>query len=171
MSKSVKKNKKKINVIDVMIILLVLALIATAGYRIYSEITENSGAKKSNNILTFECEAAYRSEVKYLKPGDAVYLSSDGTLLGYLYDPENDGKTGAVYEADEGTEIETQLKSELDKNITLIGTLKLSTDALKANNGSYYVLNGRNITVGGSFDVYTDKAVLKITVKNIESAG
>ncbi len=184
MSNSTKKNKKKINVIDVMIILLVLALIGTAAYRIYTEINERGEAGRSDNILTFECTVAYRGEADYLKSGDAVYLVSDGALLGYLYDPVADDGIGAVYEITESetegesgesesldTESESNTSNKLDRYISLTGKLKLSADAVKASNGNYYILGGKNITIGSAFDVYTESSVLHIVVKNIESAG
>lgn len=159
------KNKKKINVIDVVIILLVLALIGTAAYRIYSEITKNISAKKSNIILTFECEVTYDSILQHVKNGDAVYLSSDGTLLGYLF--KADGATDALYCLTDDTD---SSEGSANKSIKLRGTLKLSADAREAQNSGYYVINGNNITKGSTLDVYTEKAVMKIVVKSIDNS-
>ncbi len=164
MSNSEKKNKRKINVIDVVIILLVLALVGTAGYRIYTEVTKNASSRQSNQILTFECEVTYANVIKYMKVGDAVYLSSDGTLLGYIY--EADDSKGAVYVLENEGE-DSASNVGVNKTVRLRGTLKLSADAIKAKNGGYYVINGKNITKGGTFSVYTEKAVMKITVKDI----
>ena len=165
MSNMAKKNKKKINVIDVVIILLVLALIGTAAYRIYSEITKNISAKKSNIILTFECEVTYDSILKYVKNGDAVYLLSDGTLLGYFF--KADGATHAQNAITDDTD---STEGSAIKSVKLRGTLKLSANAREAQNGGYYVINGNNITKGSTLDVYTETAVMKIVVKSIENS-
>lgn len=162
-----RKSKKKINVIDVVIILLVLALIGTAAYRIYSEITKNISAKKSNIILTFECEVTYDNILKYVKSGDAVYLSSDGTLLGYLF--KADGATDALYSINDDT-VSGSSDGSSNKSTQLRGTLKLSADAREAQNGGYYVINGNNITKGSTLDVYTETAVMEIVVKSIENS-
>ena len=165
MSNVAKKNKNKINVIDVVIILLVLSLVGTAAYRIYSEITKNISSKKSNIILEFECEAAYDSILGYVKNGEAVYLSSDGTLLGYLY--KSDGATNALEVITDDTD-----NSEGNANIgvKLRGTLKLSADARESQNGGYYVINGNNITKGSTLDVYTETTVMRIVVKSMENS-
>ena len=167
MSDMAKKNKKKINVIDVVIILLVLALIGTAVYRIYSEISKNTSAKKSNIILTFECEVTYDSILKYAKDGDAVYLESDGTLLGYLH--KADGATDALYAVADDTGSGSS-EGGANKSVKLLGTLKLSSDAREAQNGGYYVINGNNITNGSTLNVYTETTVMKIVVKSIENS-
>lgn len=164
MGNMTKNNKKKINVIDVVIILLVLALIGTAAYRIYSEITKNISGKKSNIILTFECEVTYDSILKYVKNGDAVYLSSDGTLLGYLH--KTDEAANVLYAITDDTD---STEGSAIKSIILRGTLKLSADAREAQNGGYYVINGNNITKGSTLDVYTETTVMKIVVKSIEN--
>ena len=160
-----KKNKNRINVIDVVIILLVLALVGTAAYRIYDEVTKNVSSRQSDCILTFECEVAYDSILNYLKSGDEVYLTKDGTLLGRLYDGTNDDGKGAVYKVtDEKTE------ENASNTVTLRGSIKLSIDARKAQGGEYYVINGTNITEGGELSVYTEKAEMKIVVKSLSES-
>ena len=67
-----RKIRRKINVIDVIIILLVLALIGTGVYKVYSEITKGTSSKQGNYVVTFECDSEFKNLVKYLKSGDAV---------------------------------------------------------------------------------------------------
>ncbi len=165
------KSKKKLNIIDIIIIILVVALIATAGYRIYTEITESIIVRQSNNILTFECNVEYINILKYLNGGDAVYLASDGTLLGYLFDNESDDDRGAVYEVkDEAGNNLNASGQQNQSKIKLKGSIKLDADALKTKNGGYYVINGRNISVGSSIDVYTENAIFTIVVKEISDS-
>jgi len=160
----VKKKGKRINAIDVAIILLLLALIGTAAYRIYSEVTNGVSASQSNIILVFESRVDDESILNYLKNGDSVFLTTDNTKLGVLYDSKSGDGLGAVYKkANNDAEVGGD-----GAKITLAGAIRLSADARKSQNGNYYVINGRNISVGSKMDVYTETAVLRITVKSIE---
>ena len=169
-----RKVKRKLNVIDVIIILLVLALIGTTAYKVYFEITNGHSGKQGNYIVTFECDSEYRNLVKYLKSGDAVYFSTNGNLMGYLYDVAGDD-VGAVYEInteEEGTETETKHKNnDPYSKVRLGGKLKLDSSAVKAKNGEYYTVGERNISVGSSFEVYTAKAVFTLTIKSIGTSA
>ncbi len=160
MDSSIKKSKIKINVIDVVIILMILALIAVGVNRVYSAMKSYTSSQESDTVLTFECSVEYDDILKYLKDGDNVYLSSDKTLLGYLHDRSSGDELDAVYE------VEDNDISKAD-TVTLRGTIMLSSKAVKMQNGDYYVLNGMNITVGSRIDVYTETAQMTITVKDI----
>ena len=190
MANSNNKTKKRINVIDVIIILLVLALIGTVVYRVYSVINDGSSKKGSNYIVTFECDSEYNTMIEYLTNGKAVYLVSNKSLLGYIYDDPDDNES-AVYElvsdlpesterdsegADANTESESETATEAKvvdvyQKVRLSGKLKLSSEAAKAKDGDYYTINGRNITVGSTLEVYTNEAVFILTVKSIDKAG
>lgn len=153
-----KKERKRLNVIDVVIILLLVALVGTAGFRIYTEVTSGESSKQSNIVVTFEAEVEDEGIINYLKSGNAVYFTTDKTQLGNLYDGNAEDELGAVYKVD-GPK----------GKITVQGTLRLVAEARKAKDGEYYVINGRNINVGSRLDVYTDTTLLKITIKSIEA--
>lgn len=152
-----KKERKRLNVIDVVIILLLVALVGTVGYRIYTEFTNGASAKQSNIVLTFEAEVEDAGIVDYLKNGNAVYFTTDKAQLGTLYDQSADDGHGPVY----------VISVAENGKTTVSGSLRLVVDARRATGGEYYVINGRNINVGAKLDVYTNSAVLKITVKSI----
>ena len=156
-----KKERKRLNVIDVVIIFLLVALLGTAGYKIYTEVTNGESSRQSNITVAFEAEVEDEGILNYLGDGSAVYFTSDKAKMGNLYDGNAEDGVGAVYKlgvADNG-------------RIILRGALRLSGNAYKAQNGEYYVVNDRNINVGTTLDVYTDTAVLKIIVKSIEAAS
>lgn len=155
-----KKERKRLNVIDVVIILLLVALVGTAGYRIYTEIAKEESDSQSNIIVVFEAKVEDEGILNYLENGSAVYLTADQTQLGNLFDSDTSDTHGAVYKK----------QTEESGVITVCGALRLVEDARKAQDGEYYVVNDRNITVGSTFEIYTDTAVLKITVKSIEVA-
>ena len=152
-----KKGRKRLNVIDVVIILLLVALVGTAGYRIYTEVTKGGSSAQSNIVVTFEAQVEDEGIIEYLKNGDAVYFTTDKAQLGVLYDTVSGDDNGPVY----------VFKATEDGKITVIGTLKLVADAHKAKSGNYYVIGERNINVGSKLDVYTDMATLEITIKSI----
>lgn len=92
-----KKEKKRVNAFDVVVILLTVCLLLTFAYRIYAGLADESYRSEIKYVMAFECDAEYDSILNYLSEGDAVYLASDGTLLGYLYVGEDD-ENGAVYQ-------------------------------------------------------------------------
>ena len=166
MSSENKKTRRKINVIDVVIILLVLALIGTVVFKIYTKISDNPSNKHSKYIVTFECDEEYNSLVKHLKSGDAVYFSSKGTLIGYLYDAPVDGKS-AVYEIKaNGDETDTANDDAYVKT-RLGGKMRLASNAVKVKNGEYYTIEDVTISKGSTINVYTEKVVFTLTVKDI----
>ncbi len=165
MSSGNKKVRRKINVVDVIIILLVLALIGTAVYKIVSELSKSPSAKHSKYIVTFECDEEYNSLIKHLKAGDAVYFSANGTLIGYIYDAPGDEK-GAVYELTNGEETLNADESVYAK-VRLGGMMRLASNAVKVKNGEYYTIENVTLSKGSKIKVYTEKAVFTLTVKDV----
>jgi hypothetical protein len=170
------KTKRRINVIDVIIILLVLALIGTVVYRVYGMISDGSSDKGGNYVITFECNSEYYAMISYLKAGKTVYLVSNKAELGKIYDDSGDSMQ-AVYEvaetAENGGETDGESTKSTDpyRKVKLAGKIKLSSEAVKSKTGSYYTIQGRNISVGSTLEVYTDEAVFTITVKGIAKTG
>ena len=158
------KNRRRLNVIDVLIIMLVLALLATVGYRVYTQITESDEGKKSEFVISFESDAEYRAMMKAIKNGDEVYFCSDGVLMGYIYDKKNDGKA-VVYELglEDGAEADTALYD----TVSFGGMVALSAQADEVRGSDYYVIGDRNLSVGSKIEVYTEKATFTITIKSI----
>ena len=169
--------KKKINVVDVVIILLVLALLGTIGYRIYSGLSNKNASSDGKYVITFKCvNEEYDSILNYLSGGKEVYLSNSGVLLGTMYDGNKNDNIGAAYQISlDGTAIINEEQSDAaanaDKKYELIlfkGTIKLSGEAVKVKGSDYYAVEGTNITVGGTLDVYTDEASFTIRVESVD---
>ena len=186
-----KSNVKRFNVFDIVIILLVIALIATFIYRIYVGVDKISGNSESKYVMTFECDSEYANILKYLKEGDAVYFDFDGVLLGYLYAGEED-EQGAVFEiiddiptlangdegntageqADvDGSSVDNTIDYSVQKNkyqiIKIGGQIRLNSETVKVKNGGYYVIGDINVTEGSVINVYTEVAEFTIIVKTI----
>ena len=153
-----KKERKGLNVIDVVIIFLIIGLLGVAGYRIYTEFDSGASDRQSNIVVHFEAQVEDAGIINYLPSGRAVYFTTDKTQLGNLYDGNAADSLGAVY----------TVKTEDNGMISVRGAIRLVADAHKAQDGEYYVIDDRNITIGSILDVYTDTAVLRITVKGVE---
>ena len=54
MARETKKAKRRVNPFDVMIVLLLLCLLATFGFRIYRGVADKNDSNVSEYILTFE---------------------------------------------------------------------------------------------------------------------
>ena len=157
------KNKRRFNVIDVLIIMLVLALLATVGYRIYAQSTDNAGDEKSDYVIVFESDEEYRAMIGALKNKDEVYFCFDGTLMGYLYDDTDDGKS-LIYEIGTGEE---ESETGVYEKICFGGMIALSSQANEVKGSDYLVIGDRNISVGSRIEVYTENATFTLTVKSI----
>lgn len=195
-----RKERKRANAFDIVIILLLLCLLVTFGYRIYVGIdNDNLGTKEVSYVLKFECEDEYDSLLKYLKEGDAVYFAADGKLLGYLYAGEND-ENGAIFEiiddiptfAGNVDDAETQSgdssekpeengdnnlsvmpfppAEEIYEKIRIGGQIGLNSEAVKVKSKDYYSIGDTNITEGSVIEVYTKNTVFTIKITDIALA-
>lgn len=175
------KTKKRFNVIDVVLILLVVALIATIVYRVYAGISNDKKTGSGQYILTFECESEYDVLTKYLSNGEYVYFAADGGLLGRLYDSDLTDSVEAVYEIKAGDapggedapqdDSESKLDSSLGyKKVKLGGQIKLNGETVKSKNGAYYVVGEINLTEGSVIEVYTNDTEFTLRVVTISVA-
>ena len=66
MAKTLKKkrDRKKLNPFDVVVVLLILCLVGTLGYRVYEGVANPSFQKDSKYVVTFECDEEYNSVIK-----------------------------------------------------------------------------------------------------------
>ena len=159
------KKKVKINVIDILIILLVVALIATVIFRVYTGVNSDKSPSRSKYVITFEC-TDYNTLVSHLKNGEAVYFAENGRLLGNMYKPK--GEEGAAFIVD---------KDERDGNKkdftytveTIRGYISLTGEAAKSQTADYYSIGDMNVTVGSIIEVYTNETQFTLTVKSIDA--
>ena len=157
-----KRERKKINAFDVVIILLILCLIVTFAYKMYDGIADPTFKKDSKYVVTFKCDDEYISLAKYLENGEAVYFEKNGELLGNLYAENNGASAVAVANssAEEG-EANAYAKAELS------GKLKLNANAVEVNAGNYYTIGDMNVAAGSEIRVFTDDTVFTLKVVNI----
>lgn len=178
MAKKLKKKtqRKKLNPFDVVVILLVLCLIGTIGYRVYRGVADPSFRNDPKYIVAFECyEEEYNSVIKYLENNEAVYFSANGELLGNLYvEKAGEDIVSLITEADNDETVVTDTEttefedtSYIYEKVKFAGKLKLNADAIFISGGNYYTVGEMNFNKGSVIEVYTEDAVFTIKVTGI----
>ncbi len=157
-----KRERKKVNPFDVVVILLILCLVGTLGYRVYQGVADPSFQKDSKYVVTFECDEEYRSVVKYLENNEAVYFSANGELFGNLYAEQPDSDLISVI-----TEDDAEDTSYLYEKVKFTGKLKLNADAVFVSGGNYYTVGDINFSNGSVIEVYTEDTVFTVKVTGI----
>ena len=161
MAKNENKIKKRVNPFDVVIVLLVLCLVATFVYRIYTGVANKGGdSNLSNYVLTFRCEGTVDSVNDYFDEGEAVYLSVNGELLGYV-----SSKMTVEEVTSEGEEADTSTFPYKTVNITC--EIRLSRDVNVHNNGVYYSAGSVNFAPGSTIQIYTEEVALNVVVESV----
>ena len=89
-------SKKRGNVLDLLILLVLLAAIFAIGYRYYTLSEQGKSELLEDASLSFEIKDAIFTLPSYINPEDAVYLS-DGTLLGTVQDNNSEDENTALY--------------------------------------------------------------------------
>lgn len=171
MKEKTKNKRYSFNAFDVFVLLIIAVLIGTVVYKAYGEISRDSKKDNGVYILEFECSEEYISLSDYVDEDDEVYVKDTGILLGYMR--RNIGST-ALYVIG-GDEAETESETAADNGIQVYdkarlgGALKLNGNAEKSATGEFFMIDGLNITVGATIDVYTDDAEFTIIVKKISN--
>lgn len=177
-----KRAKARINPFDVIIIILILCLLGTLGFRIYDGVSTENVNRESKYFITFTCDDVYSSLADYLTEDAAVYFE-DGTLLGYIYYGKDDayavelitlGSSSDETEAEEGAGAETEGSEATEstpayQKVSLSCAIRLNHETDVVDGGACYSIGYRNISVGSTVKVYTDKAVFTLLVRSIET--
>lgn len=187
MARESKKAKKRVNPFDVIIVLLVLCLLATFGFRIYNGVATKNDSNVSDYILTFECNGKVNSLGEYLDAGTPVYLSANKEILGYIYEGKDAVKVTVLTEAETeaATEFVTSadVESEIDtteaetekpleyKKADIEGKIRLSANVNVYSGGVYYSIGDINFAPGSVLKIYTEEATFTVTVKSIAKAN
>ena len=162
-----KRERKRVAPFDVVVVLLIVCLIAAFGYRVYNGVSDPNFKKDSKYVVTFTCDEEYNSIAKYLENGEAVYFAGNGELLGHLYVKK--AGDAVVTLIGDGNEDESSSESQelIYEKVKLMGSLKLTADALAVTSGNYYTIGDVNIAKGSVIDVYTEDTVFTLKVESI----
>lgn len=168
-----KREHRRINAFDVMIILLALCLVGALGYRVYQGMATPNLVSNSKFIVEFECDEIYNSLADYVENDDVVYLAASGEVLGHIYMTKDD--TAALEIITEETEPapdEETTEAEEDvvsyEKVKAHGKLKLNADAIEADD-NYFTVGEIGFTTGSVIEVYTSKATFIIRITGIQA--
>ena len=175
MAKAVKEKRehRRLNVFDIMLILLMLCLVVTLGYRVYRGVSSPDVVKNSKYVVEFECEGVYNSLADYIDNEEIVYFKNSGEVFGRIYMGKGDLNaleilTDAVTPEPEEESSVVEEESSYEK-VTARGKLKLNADAIEVEEGHYFTVGEIGFTVGSVIEVYTDDAVFTLKITGIQA--
>ena len=173
--KTEEKNSKKAwrrgNVLDIAIVLLLIAAIATIGYRYYRSTNASNDADLNNFVITYEVVQAPVSMIEAIQPAQPIYLQSSQTRLGTALDITVDQESGTIFEV---TKVFGEVTNENGDPTTvempyvnLVGGV--FCQGTLDENGTF-LLDGRTpITPGQLVTVYTETVEYTFTVLTIST--
>ena len=159
--------RRRGNVLDIVIVLLLLAAVVSIGYRYYTLSGQGKTELLSYADISFEIKDAVYSLPSYVKAGDAVYME-DGTYLGVLKDDNAGDDSTALY-----SEPATVIVTDEDGNMVRInyydhsrldcaGTL--SCRGTFEADGSFLLDGTMHLTPGSAIRVHTETASFTIAI-------
>lgn len=135
--------KRKINIVDVFIILAVLFMLIGIGARIYI----GAAVEKANiteYTVTLVAKGISADNINAVKTGDAVTRKDDGLVLGNVeYVSYTEHKTYAVNQDNLYTEVTDSSKLDLTVKVRVKGEM---TEDGFMHNGENYLSAGMNLT-------------------------
>jgi hypothetical protein len=171
--RSEEKNTKRFwrrgNVLDIAIILLLIAAIATVGYRYYQAAGADQMGDLKNVVMTFRVVEAPESIAQMVQQNDKVYLDSTGAELGMALDVSAQGDS--IFEI---TPIQVTTKDDKGDTVTVtLPVVNLSGGLLcqgTMGEDGTFLLDGRTpITPGQRLTVHTETATFTLTVMAVST--
>lgn len=159
--------RKRGNVLDLLIVLLVLAAIVAIGYRYYTLSEQGKSELLEDVALSFEIKDAVFTLPSYVTPEDVIYLS-DGTQLGTVQDNNIEDENTALYYT-----AATVLTTDNDGNFIRVSYPdssrvdclgKLHCRGTFEADGSFLLDGTLHLTPGQSLTVHTETATFTMTL-------
>ncbi len=139
--------KKKPNVIDVIIVLILLAVVATAVFRAL-KVNELPGTVKNREIVyTVQIYDIDRAYVNSLVSGDSVYLSKKNLFCGTVDDIRSQYSTKIINSDSASLE-----KHVFPEKINISVDIKISADIAEYG---FYIGSNTYLSIGDTLDFYT----------------
>ncbi|MBR6049613.1 MAG: DUF4330 family protein [Clostridia bacterium] len=148
------KEKKRLNIFDVLIIVVVIACVAAIGVRVY--FTTHAQTDDESAVITYEVYGISEENAAEFAQGKKIYLQSNGAEIGMI--------NTVVRSASRVEAIED------DGSITVVGDPYLITVTGrmtlygKTSEGGFFIGGQTPISLGSSLSVYTDRNMFTLTV-------
>jgi hypothetical protein len=171
--KSDEKNTKRLfrrgNVLDIAIILILIAAIATVGYRYYQSTGADQAGDMKNVVVTYRVEKAPEAVAQAIKQNDTFYLDSTGGELGIALDVS--AEENSIFEV---TAIEATTKNDSGETVTVtLPVVNLSGGMICrgtiGEDGSFLLDGHTPITPGQHLTVHTETVTLTLTVEALST--
>lgn len=169
--KSTKRASRRGNVLDIVIVLLVLAAIATVGYRYYQSAKEVENDSQKDVLVTFEVKQLLASAEDVLQAKDTLFLDSTGDFFGRLqvYANASDGSIFSVSASKVTVQDENGNYVTVDNpDTSLVDVTGSAKCRGRLNDDGSFLLDGRTpITPGQTIAVHTERVSFVLTVMGI----
>lgn len=148
------KEKSRLNIFDVLIIVVVIACVAAIGVRVY--FTTHAKTADESAVITYEVYGIAEENAAEFAQGKKVYLQSNDAEIGII---NTVVKSASRVEA-----------VEEDGSIAVVGDPYLITVTGKmtlygkTSDGGFFVGGQIPISLGSSVSVYTDRNMFTLTV-------
>lgn len=152
--RSSSKEKKRLNIFDVLIIVVVIACVAAIGVRVY--FTTHAKRADESAVITYEVQGISAENAAEFAQGKKIYLGSNDVEIGMI---NTVVKSASRVEAVED-----------DGSIAVVGDPYLITVTGKmtlygkTSDGGFFIDGQTPISLGSSLSVYTDRNMFTLTV-------
>ncbi len=155
-----RRSKRRVSVMDIVIILLALAAVAGIAFRVVSVIREGAPTSKGPRyVVEFSVDETPTDILQGMQAGDGVYLYESGAKLGYM----------GAYQQEDGRPYRVALTltpGTAKGTSTAVGEF-ICTDGEMTNGGLLVNAGGLYLTPGTELTVCTERVLLTVTITEI----
>ena len=152
--RSSSKEKKRLNIFDVLIIVVVIACVAAIGVRVY--FTANVNNADESVVITYEVYGISAENAEEFTQGKKIYLQSNDAEVGIINTViKNASRVEAIDDDGTITVVGDPYLITVTGKMTLYG---------KTSDSGFFVNGQTQISLGSSLSVYTDRNMFTLTV-------
>lgn len=157
------KKKRGLGALDVVIIVLLLAVAGSAGFRYYrnSRVKASEAAELSNYVVNFQIKNIRGTSAdNYLKEGEVFYLDENNELFGTYLTKTSYSDAQKYYEMPDGTvaSVTTSLEGEqrrVDVEVSILAYGRTDENGCFLLNGKRYIVNNSELQIHSRYVSYT----------------
>ena len=166
------KKKRGLGALDVLIIVLLLAVAGSAGFRYYrdSRVKASQAAELSDYVITFQIKNIRETSANsYLIEGDEFYLDENNEYFGVYNGSISVADAQKYYEMDNGTVVSVMSKLPDEQyRVDVVGSVTASG---REDSNKCFLLNGKRYIVNnGELQIHSRKVAFTVLVTDISKA-